>query len=348
MTLTQANTKLGPAFSSLSRLLLNPFSHIACGLAVLTLLIGIAWRIRANFAPHAIDYPIPPEAIRALLEVSSPNKPPVLRFDFARILTATSIAPLVALIYSALYFLASVFPNPVLAQQLLFGLPGLLGFIGIGLLLFKYFRIHKAPLWLLFSILLWVFNYHFMSKGLLFSFDLLPLFLVLLALDLISQSVIASGILLALSLMLRPFPLLALPVFLWTAHKNKSLLKFLLVFLGGLLLFHLPIFIARLSLGIRLVTITVPTLRVIIGWVLAILALFLLPNCLKDEYFLIALSFAVFYALTPNLPRYSLVWWVPFLLIGTYRVSKETSLLIKFFVALSLLLTWVLLYAYLI
>ncbi len=251
-------------------------------------------------------------------------------------------------------------------------IPVLLGDLGVGLLMIniiknKRFGTSEVGMFVfsVVSLLTWFFNpYFYLKQNYVYS-DPLPVFFMLAALFYLEKDDVLAGSLFALSIALKTFPVLLLPLFF---IKSKNKLTFLAAagivglivsspflfniddfatYIRGSLLVHSDrivqgrpfLFFISYFYDIELFRIisfkTYTALASFGGWLLIVL--FYYKKIITNKYLLAALAFVPFYLFTPVLNRTYLLWFLPLLLVGVYQgtssKSKEVGFILSAFIA---------------
>lgn len=238
-------------------------------------------------------------------------------------------------------------------SHLLWKIPVLLADIGIGLFLIKeLFNKNKIILFL--GLLCWYFNPYFVrGTNYVFS-DPLPIFFMLLALVKLEKDPVLSGVFYVLSIAFKTFPIILFPIFLFKTKDKKNFLlaagliwlaislpfmgsvKNFVTYLNGAIFVHGNRFIQGRPFlyyisyfykieFFRIIPFKIYTyLANFVGWGLVSILFF--KKWITDKYILAMIAFACFYTFTPVLNRTYLMWCVPILVIGIYRLTKEKTL----------------------
>lgn len=244
-----------------------------------------------------------------------------------------------------------------IATAILWKIPILLADLGVAWFLLRHFRRKKHP-WLgLASAAFWLLNPYFIVRHEYSLLDPIQVFFLFAALNSLGKNAYKTGFLYALAVSTKLIPAILFPIFLWkTRHKVKFLsvgaLVFLLLsapfltnlqdayyYLQGTLLVHgerniqgrpllsfLTFFLQ--NWGITLYQERFPGIfskLALVAGPLVSLAL-LARNRLTDKYILTALSFLLYFLLTPVFNRTHVLWSLPFFLIALYEVFRGRKL----------------------
>lgn len=228
-------------------------------------------------------------------------------------------------------------------------IPVLLADIGVGILLIKELHKRSFPAALL-ALLIWFFNPYFYLKNNYVFTDPLPVFFMLLSIHYLEKDDVLTGAFYAVSIILKTFPILLLPIFL---IKSKNKLKFLsaaaiiglavsIPFLGDLktylngavfihnnrfiqgrpFLFYISYFY-KIEL-FQIIPFKVYTfLSVFTGWF--VISLLHLSKLVKDKYILSVIPFLTFYLFTPVLNKTYLTWFIPIFIMGVFNFTYQKN-----------------------
>ncbi len=343
-------------FFKIKTFLLN--SNLLTVLAVLILILGYYLRLSMAFAPQNLggDDFTHIEAVETFIDGKNPYKYTVESYDNLEKAPASkgyAYFPAILYVYTLLYKFAAALPNAEFFTHSFFLLPGVLADFAIGIFLFLYFC-KKDKLVMLYSVMFWTFNYFFLARNTLARFDSVPVLFLLLALYQLGKSGVKSGILFSLSVLFKTFPVILFPLFIF---KSKNPLKFLLAGFAIALIFSLPFITSPQEISTYIQgTLFVHSDRfvqgrpflyylsylfsieffrvvpfgfysigsIVFGWI------FLVANrvfgWINNKYVASIYPFVIFYLLTPVLNRTFLLWWIPFLLLGTYRLFEKRNL----------------------
>jgi hypothetical protein len=256
--------------------------------------------------------------------------------------------------------------------QYLWKMPVLIADLFVGVLLIKILK-EENYLMLLISLLLWFINPYIFLKGNYVYIDPIPVFLMFLSLYLVKKEPVLSGASYALSIGVKTFPLVILPVMLFSTSDKKRFvasaalvgllisLPFMtnindfLTYLNGAVLIHSQRFIQGRPFlfyisyfykieFFQIIPFKIYTfLAMFGGWALTSALIFL--KKVKNEYILSLLSFMVFYTFTPVLNRTYLLWFIPVLSVALFRIYKKRYRFMYFVLTLCF---WIFYYYYLI
>lgn len=235
-------------------------------------------------------------------------------------------------------------------HYLLWKIPVLLADIGVGVLLFYFFR-KKSLLSLLTALLIWFYNpYSFLKSGYTYT-EPLTIFFLFLSLILLEKDDVLSGTFYALSIAMKTFPYILFPVMLLKAKDKRSFLlagmlvglvvsiPFLksvpdfMTYLNGTLFVHQNRFIQGRPFlfyisyyyNIELFQIipfgVYTMLASFSGWILA--SLLYLLKITRDKYILALVPFLTFYLFTPVFNRTYFIWFIPVYVTATYKMFEQ-------------------------
>ena len=250
-------------------------------------------------------------------------------------------------VYAPLYILHL---NTNLPYHILWKIPVILADIGVGILLYKFFK-EKGVLAVTTALLLWFFNpYTYFRSGYTYT-DPITIFFMFASLMLLKKDDVMAGAFYGLSIAFKTFPYILFPVMLLKAKKKKAflaagLLVGLLVsipflnsfdnfftYLNGTLgvhqnrfvqgrpfLFYISYFY-KIEI-FQIIPFKVYTLLAsFLGWVLATLAYLL--KIVKNRYVLALIPFLTFYLFTPVFNRTYFMWFIPIYTMACYKMFKE-------------------------
>lgn len=367
-TLLKIPTKIGQLFLQPKMLL---------GISLSILLIGLYLRIDFALSMKAggDDY-VHQEAIEDLLSGKNPYQHTVDSYENLEESPGSkgyAYFPAILYVYTLLYKVSLLFPQNSQNLMLFFyRLPGIIGYLGVGLFFIFYF-LKKDRLAMVFCILYWVFNYHFVGRGSLARFDDLPVLFLLLALYQLGKSDVKSGIFYSLAVLFKTFPVILFPLFMFKAKKPlkflfwgflvagifsipfmKSIPDFL-TYIRGALLVHGDRFVQGrpflyyLSYATKIEFFQIIPFSfyslgsIFSGWIILLFSKY--KKRINDQFTASVLPFASFYLIAPVLNRTFLIWWIPFLLIGLYNYFTPRNKPVYFYILASLV--WLFLYWYL-
>jgi hypothetical protein len=226
---------------------------------------------------------------------------------------------------------------------------------------------------MLFSLTLWFVAPYIVLKHNYVYVDPIPIFLMFLSLYLLKKDSVLSGASYALSVGVKTFPLVLLPIMiLSTKDKKKFLIAGAIVgisfslpfmtsiddfmtYLNGAILIHSQRFIQGRPFlfyisyfykveFFQIIPFRVYTLLAMFGgWILTTTLYYL--KLVKNEYILSLIAFVVFYTFTPVLNRTYLLWFLPIFSVGTYYIFKKRYMVLYYAATLSF---WIFYYYYLI
>jgi len=241
--------------------------------------------------------------------------------------------------------LVTAIPSSVLIK-----IPHLLADFGIGLLLYKMLRKENYYI-LLLGLFVWLFNPYIQVKSLYTYSDSIPILFMLLALHYLEKDDVLSGAFYALSIALKTFPIILLPIFL---IQSKDKIKFILsgliiafaisvpfmksvtdftTYLDGAIFVHgsramqgRP-FLFYISYFYKIELFQIIPLKIYTYFAMfsgmLVTTYLLLKTKLKDPYVLSTISFILFYLFTPVLNRTYLLWFMPVMIIGLSNILKD-------------------------
>ncbi len=243
---------------------------------------------------------------------------------------------------ASLFFSYSLGIN--LALPFLMKFPGILAtlsVVGFFVVIF-YKKDHWA---LLFSTVLWLFNPYFYIKESLLGYDAVTIALMVWSLFYLAKDEVTSGVLYALSVIFKTFPVILGFIFLL---RTKDRIRFILAAAYIFLLVSVPFYTDletflkgsvfvhgnRFVQGrpylyyisyfyhvelFRIISFEFYSIASIVsGWLVAIVLEKL--GWIKDKFALAVFPFLTFYLFTPVLNRTYPIWGMPIFLVGTYRL----------------------------
>jgi len=250
-------------------------------------------------------------------------------------------------IFTPLYIISL---NTHIPQHILWKIPVLLADLGVGILLYKFFK-NKGLLAITTALLIWFFNpYSFFRSGYTYT-DPITIFFMFASIMLLEKDDVAAGALYGLSIAFKTFPFIIFPVMIIKSkHKFKFLLAgavvglmvslpFLtnwqdfLTYLNGTLLVHQNRYIqGRPFLFYISYFYSVELFQIIpfgfytlmasfSGWVLSSAAY--LFKWVKDKYILALIPFLTFYIFTPVFNRTYFMWFIPIYTTACYQIFKN-------------------------
>lgn len=262
-----------------------------------------------------------------------------------------------------------------LALRHLWKIPVLLADLGVGFLLYRYLK-DKDRWIMLLSIAIWFLNPYILARGEYNLYDPIPIFFLLWALINLGKNDTKVGLLYGLAISFKTFSVILFPLFFllsrskWKFLFGGFIIAFLISipFMRGLNEFIIylqgSIFVhsARGIQGRPFITfleyylfgstdrllqqdfnIIFTYSSLFIPWIFVIYAK--LKNLNLSKYMLAAISFCIYYILTPVLSRTHILWGLPFILIASYEyIGKRWNT--KYFYILWTFI-FVLLYSYL-
>ncbi|MBN1162632.1 DUF2029 domain-containing protein [Patescibacteria group bacterium] len=254
-----------------------------------------------------------------------------------------------------------------LPTKYMWKVPVLIADIIVGILLCKILKKEKFPYSvIIFGLLFWFIHPYFFMKYEYTNYDVLPVLFLLISVFTVGKKDFISGVMYALSVTLKTFPIILISIFL---IKTKDLKKFIL---GGFLitiLLSLPFITsvqdamlyingALLVHGSRSIqgrpffgTFTyylqdygvnfyqaefneIYTMCALLGAQILPLYLFFKKK-VNNIWILIITSFSVYYLFTPVLNRTHFIWGTPFIYLGSATIFKNK--LKKHFVSMTVL-----------
>lgn len=258
--------------------------------------------------------------------------------------------PVLLYIYWFLYICSMVFHVP---YWILWKVPVLLADLGVGFLLWKVIGTKTLLnfVFLLVALLVWFFNPYFLMKANYVYTDPLPVFFMFLSLYLIDKDDVLAGAVFALSVGLKTFPILILPVMLLKS-KNKfnfisaaAIVGFalslpivrsftdLITYVKGALLIHEERFVQGRPIlyyisyyykieFFRIISFkTYTLLSFLAGWVVLLVGY--AKRLLTGKYLLSLVPFLSFYLFTPVLNRTYLIWFIPIFVLALYETFSK-------------------------
>ena len=230
--------------------------------------------------------------------------------------------------------------------------PVLLADIGIGVLLVLLLYKKSFPV-LLVALVAWLYTPFFLVRHSYTNYDPLAIFFMFLSLYLLEKRSFLSGLTFATAIAFKMFPIILLPfMFLKSPNKVKFVLAGMLVFvlislpfatsaenfstyIQGALLVHgdrevqgRPLLsYATYLLGTSPPQVTNTKLFVVLATLVSALipALLYLKKTVLDKYILAAISFSIFYLLTPVLSRTYLIWAIPLYIMASYMLFAQKN-----------------------
>ena len=253
--------------------------------------------------------------------------------------------PSLLYIQSLLYFFYDNFHIPL---QRLWKLPILATDLGVGLLLCV-LMFKKSFTALLFSLIMWFFNPHFLLYGSYTNTEPITIFFVFLSLYFLGIKNKLSVLLYSLAISFKTYPIILIPIFFAIVKRKKLIIIGLLLFLiisipffkstedlvyyiKGSLLVHgergvqgRPIlsYISYYLQGYNISFLQYSFFKFYVYSALfsgGLLTIFLFyKKKVEDKYLLSSLSFFCFYILTPVLNRTHLMWVMPIYIIAVFN-----------------------------
>lgn len=240
--------------------------------------------------------------------------------------------------------------NTNIPQHVLWKIPVLLADLGVGFLLYQFFK-DKGYLALTTALLIWFFNpYTYFRTGYTYT-DPITIFFMFASIMLLRKDDVLAGTFYGLSIAFKTFPYFVFPIMLLKAKNKKAFLAAglmvgLLVslpflksaddfytYLNGTLFVHQNryiqgrpfLFYISYFYNIELFQIipfkVYTLLASFSGWVVATAAYAL--KLVKDRYVLALIPFLGFYLFTPVFNRTYFMWFIPIYVTACYQLFKE-------------------------
>ena len=342
-------------FQKAKKILLE--SNILLILSIFILFLGFSARIKEmSIYESGGDDRVHQDAVLTFLDGNSPYDFTVEGFENLDEDTSTekgyAYFPAILYIYTILYKISQIFLNGPYIMHLFYRLPGVLAHLFVGILLIKYFYSQKKPdkLAMFYTVFYWTFDYFFLARSSLARFDALPVLFLFLAVSNLQKSDIKAGIFFSISVLFKTFSVILFPLFIF---KSKKPLKFLFWGFLTAFIFSLPFitswdnlvtyihgalfvhseryvqgrpFLYYLSYLFSLELIQIISFNfysigsIVFGWVFLVINK--IGKFFEDNFTISIFPFLIFYLITPVLNRTFLLWWIPFLLVGSYNFFK--------------------------
>jgi uncharacterized membrane protein len=239
-----------------------------------------------------------------------------------------------------------------ISWAVLWKIPVLLADVGVFILLYRYFYKRSFVLAIMAGAL-WLLNPYLLARYEYTLFDPIQIFFLLLSVTLLGKHDALSGLSFGLAISIKLIPLILFPIMVYFAHRKLRLVlwtgialvgvsvPFLLDksdfvnYLNGAVFVHgsrqiqgRPVlsFVSQYSsdFGIEFSQNThylaYVGLSLISGPIVSLYLM--LMRHYKSIYALCFISFCCYYLFTPILNRTHLLWFVPFMLIGLYEITK--------------------------
>lgn len=253
--------------------------------------------------------------------------------------------------------------NPVL----IYGLPFIIFHVLTTVYILKILN-KSSPLLKLIAVSLWIFNPYFVAKGDFASKDMIPIFLSVASLYYLKKDSVISGALFAAAVMFKVYPIILLPIFfLESLDKRKFVAAAAIIGIAGSGPFLLPSNIKNYILGtffvhgdryvqgrpflwylryyfkidfIELIPFKLLAIGSLLGsWIFT--GIYYLTKY-KNRFIAVAVSFCIFYSLTPVLNRTYILWGIPFfsILLGKIQNKKLARLYLILLILFWVFMTW--------